>query len=106
MTDLVYLRNVEATLGGKVLAADSFLLAVPSASPETTARFNLDGAPELQDVAIDKAAGDIKLAEALQYALVMGLAPLRAWIKDFTARVYQPAYADWATFVHAGSTDA
>ncbi|EJD35692.1 PLP-dependent transferase [Auricularia subglabra TFB-10046 SS5] len=95
-----------ASLGGKVLAADSFPLAVPAADPQTTAQFNLDGALKLQDVAIDKAQGDIKLAEALQYALVMGLAPLRNWIKDFTARVYQPAYADWATFVHAGNTDA
>lgn len=94
------------TVGAKVLAADAFPLAMPSADAQSTERFNVEGADTVLDVEVAKTTGDINLASALQYALVMGLAPLRKWITDFTASVYQPAYADWQTFVHAGNTDA
>lgn len=95
-----------STVGGSVLAADAFPLAVPPADAQSTERFNVDGAGMLLDVEIGKTGGTVNLAGALQYALVMGLEPLRKWIADFTAQVYKPAYGDYVTFVHAGNTDA
>lgn len=35
-----------------------------------------------------------------------GLAPLQAFIKEFTSVVFQPAYANYDTLMNAGSTDA
>lgn len=35
-----------------------------------------------------------------------GLPPLQAFIKEFTAKVFQPAYANFDTLLNAGSTDA
>jgi aromatic amino acid aminotransferase I len=50
--------------------------------------------------------GDINLAAALQYQTAGGSAQLREITKAFTERVYQPAYGDWETLIHAGNTDA
>ena len=38
--------------------------------------------------------------------MATGLPPLQAFIKEFVATVFQPAYADWDLLVCAGSTDA
>ncbi|KAI0065787.1 PLP-dependent transferase [Artomyces pyxidatus] len=52
-------------------------------------------------------AGDdgLNLATALQYGPATGIAKTQKFIHDFTARVHQPAYSDFATLVHAGNTD-
>lgn len=55
---------------------------------------------------VPKYGGEINLASALQYTLAMGIPPLRTFIRDFTTRVFKPAYADFVTYTHAGNTDA
>jgi len=47
----------------------------------------------------------LNLATALQYSPATGLPPTQAFIREFTERIYAPAYGDWTTLVHAGSTD-
>ena len=49
--------------------------------------------------------GGLNLATALQYGPATGLAPLQTFIREFTDRIYAPAYADWTTLVDTGSTD-
>ncbi len=49
--------------------------------------------------------GGLNLATALQYGPATGLAPTRAFIREFTERIYAPAYDDWTTLVHTGNTD-
>ncbi|BFZ59142.1 hypothetical protein YB2330_000146 [Saitoella coloradoensis] len=48
----------------------------------------------------------IQLATALQYGQAQGLDYLLKFVKDFTARVYKPAYEDWDVIMCCGSTDA
>ena len=48
---------------------------------------------------------EVNLATALQYGTAQGIIPLQKFIKDFTARVFQPAYADFTTLIHTGNTD-
>ena len=49
---------------------------------------------------------EINLAVALQYGTAQGLPQLQKFIKEFTDKVYQPAYKDWANLVQTGNTDA
>ena len=49
--------------------------------------------------------GGLNLATALQYSPATGLARAQAFIREFTERIYAPAYADWATLIDTGSTD-
>lgn len=49
---------------------------------------------------------EINLAVALQYGTAQGIPQLQKFIKEFTAKVYQPAYKDWANLVQTGNTDA
>jgi aromatic amino acid aminotransferase I / 2-aminoadipate transaminase len=49
--------------------------------------------------------GDINLAAALQYDTSVGMVQLREFIREFTARVYQPAYSDWEVMCDTGNTD-
>ena len=53
-----------------------------------------------------KTPTSIDLATALQYGRATGLNGLADFIHDFVEKVYQPGYADWATILNAGSTDA
>lgn len=48
---------------------------------------------------------EINLATALQYGTAQGIVPLQKFIKEFTGKVFQPAYADFATLVDTGNTD-
>ncbi|PSR73704.1 hypothetical protein PHLCEN_2v10623 [Hermanssonia centrifuga] len=50
-------------------------------------------------------ADDINLAVALQYGTAQGIVQLQKFLKEFVAKVYQPAYADFATLVQTGNTD-
>ncbi|KAF9451689.1 PLP-dependent transferase [Macrolepiota fuliginosa MF-IS2] len=52
-----------------------------------------------------KQSGDINLATLLQYGLSTGSPQLQEFIKEFTSRVYKPAYGNWSILVHAGNTD-
>lgn len=49
--------------------------------------------------------GGLNLATALQYGPATGLARTQAFIREFTERIYGPAYADWATLIDTGNTD-
>lgn len=49
--------------------------------------------------------GDVSLEVALQYGTATGLVPLQQFMKNFVTKVYQPAYANFTTLVHAGNTD-
>ncbi|KAJ7068243.1 pyridoxal phosphate-dependent transferase [Mycena amicta] len=49
---------------------------------------------------------DINLATALQYGLSSGLPQLKKLVTNFSDKVYNPAYDNWATLLHAGNTDA
>ncbi|KAJ7638781.1 pyridoxal phosphate-dependent transferase [Roridomyces roridus] len=44
--------------------------------------------------------------DALQYGMAAGLPQLQKIIKEFSAKVYQPAYDNYAVLLHAGNTDA
>ncbi|GAA5978310.1 hypothetical protein JCM11641_004650 [Rhodosporidiobolus odoratus] len=48
----------------------------------------------------------VQLSVALQYGTAAGLPALAQFIHEFTAKVYRPAYSDFATVINAGSTDA
>ncbi|KAH9009853.1 PLP-dependent transferase [Lactarius deliciosus] len=47
----------------------------------------------------------VNLASALQYGTATGLPRLRTFMREFTERVYAPAYDNWTTLVHTGNTD-
>jgi len=49
--------------------------------------------------------GGLNLATALQRGPFTGLARTRAFIHEFTERIYSPAYDNWTTSVHTGNTD-
>jgi aromatic amino acid aminotransferase I len=50
--------------------------------------------------------GQVNLATSLQYGAATGIVQLQAIFNEFSAKVFQPAYADWTTKVHTGNTDA
>lgn len=49
---------------------------------------------------------EVNLATALQYGTAAGILPLQKFIKEFSAKVYQPAYENWTILLHGGNTDA
>jgi hypothetical protein len=52
------------------------------------------------------AMGQVNLATSLQYGAATGIVQLQAIFKEFSTKVYQPAYDDFATLIHTGNTDA
>lgn len=54
----------------------------------------------------DPKPDSIQLATALQYGTALGLPSLSAFLRDFTAKVFDPGYSNWETLINAGSTDA
>lgn len=48
---------------------------------------------------------DINLAVALQYGTAQGIPQLQKFVKEFTKKVYQPAYENWTNLTHTGNTD-
>ncbi|KAF8897502.1 pyridoxal phosphate-dependent transferase [Infundibulicybe gibba] len=48
---------------------------------------------------------DLSLSTALQYSTADGMVQLQDIIKEFTAKVYRPAYGNFHTLVHTGNTD-
>ncbi|KAJ7047399.1 pyridoxal phosphate-dependent transferase [Mycena alexandri] len=49
---------------------------------------------------------DINLATALQYGMSAGLPQLQKIVKEFSDKVYSPAYENYTCLLHAGNTDA
>ena len=97
------------SISARVYAADSFPLVASYVDAAQSHKFNegsLDPAECAQDASVPKVGGPINLATSLQYTLAMGILPLREFTHEFTKRVFQPAYANYATYCHAGNTDA
>lgn len=111
------------SVSANILPADAFPLTVPraasspastSSSPfgwlwrifggsegrknDTTTRIEVPRDPRTDD-------SGFNLATALQYGPATGLARTQAFIREFTERVYAPAYDNWTTLVHTGNTD-
>ncbi|KAF7301640.1 Aminotran-1-2 domain-containing protein [Mycena indigotica] len=112
------------SLAGGLPAPDYFPFAdvsanilVPNSFPSTTSGesnfswiWKLFGAKEKTTaITIPKYARrpeDLNLATALQYGLSSGLPQLQKLVENFSKRVYDPAYNDCVTMLHAGNTDA
>ncbi|KAF7332154.1 Aminotran-1-2 domain-containing protein [Mycena kentingensis (nom. inval.)] len=107
-----------ADLSSNILVADSFPLTVNNAgSPDHDESafswlWKLFGSDEGKEkttpVTVPKYSlpQQINLATALQYGLSGGLPQLQKLVTEFSGRVYQPAYENWKTLLHAGNTDA
>ncbi|KAJ6539317.1 pyridoxal phosphate-dependent transferase, partial [Mycena capillaripes] len=48
---------------------------------------------------------DLNLATALQYGMSSGIPQLQKIVKEFSDKVYQPAYGNYQILLHAGNTD-
>ncbi|GJJ07013.1 hypothetical protein Clacol_001211 [Clathrus columnatus] len=65
-------------------------------------------APKTETYTVNKFAAtpeEIDMAHALQYSSAGGTTQLQAFFREFTQKVYTPAYADWITLAHCGNTD-
>ncbi|ORX39894.1 pyridoxal phosphate-dependent transferase [Kockovaella imperatae] len=51
-------------------------------------------------------ARTIQLATSLQYQQATGPPALPLFLREYVAKVYQPAYADWDVLINCGATDA
>ncbi|KIY42913.1 PLP-dependent transferase [Fistulina hepatica ATCC 64428] len=99
------------TLSAEVLEKDAYPLELPaqsssfswfwrlfgSKSAERTTSFTIPKYPLKPD--------DINLAVSLQYSLATGMPQLSKVIREFTEKVYRPAYSNFQTLVHTGNTD-
>lgn len=47
----------------------------------------------------------IDLASSLQYSMVSGLPQLKKFCMEFSKKIFQPAYSNFTTILHAGNTD-
>lgn len=84
----------------------------PTDSPGTTlslfsriAHFFGKGREEINIKRYAKQAGDLSLAESLQYGLSSGQPELQGIIREIVHRIYKPAYRDWTILIHSGNTD-
>ncbi|EKM80315.1 hypothetical protein AGABI1DRAFT_113513 [Agaricus bisporus var. burnettii JB137-S8] len=84
----------------------------PTDSPVTTlslfsriAQFFGKGRDEINIKRYAKQAGDLSLAESLQYGLSSGQPGLQGIIREIVHRIYKPAYRDWTILIHSGNTD-
>ncbi|KDR83779.1 hypothetical protein GALMADRAFT_110657 [Galerina marginata CBS 339.88] len=75
----------------------SWIWSLFSGGQETTAPISIPKYPVNPE--------DVNLATALQYGMARGIPQLMKVIGEFTAKVYQPGYANYATLLHAGNTD-
>ena len=94
------------------MVPDSFSLESPPQASSFSWFWKLLGAespkPKTTPLVIPKyptKKEDINLAVALQYGTAQGIPQLQKFIKEFSGKVYQPAYADWTILVHTGNTD-
>ncbi|EIN10771.1 PLP-dependent transferase [Punctularia strigosozonata HHB-11173 SS5] len=98
-------------ISGEVLVPDSF--ALESESSSTSWFWRLFGAgsstkERTTHQTIPKypsKATPLNLAKSLQYGTATGLPELQEFLKEFTQKVYDPAYKNYSVLVHAGNTD-
>ncbi|KAG9094722.1 hypothetical protein FS749_011948 [Ceratobasidium sp. UAMH 11750] len=53
----------------------------------------------------DSGADPIQLSTALQYSGVVGLPPFIEFVRNFTLKVFEPAYPDFQVLANSGNTD-
>ncbi|KAF9259481.1 PLP-dependent transferase [Marasmius fiardii PR-910] len=68
-----------------------------SSTAEKTTTFTVNRFPDKPD--------DLSLSTALQYGMAKGLPQLMDVIREFTEKVFQPGYINFATLVDDGNTD-
>lgn len=106
-----------STLSAETLVQDSFALTTNDAQTEANSGlgwlWRLFGTgsskkERTEHLEVPKYARDreeVSLEVALQYGTAQGLIALQKFMREFTAKVYQPQYSDFTTLVHAGNTD-
>lgn len=100
-----------ADVSASALVPDSFSLEPKQESSTLSWVWKLFGAgkEKTNPITIPKYVSDptkeVNLAVALQYGTAQGILPLQKFIKEFSGKVYQPAYEDFATLIHTGNTD-
>ena len=102
-----------ASVSAEALVPDSYALSPDSSSESGLSwfwRLFSSKTERTEHLSIPKYATGpptdvVSLEVALQYGTAQGLVPLQKFMRDFTAKVYQPAYSDFTTLVHAGNTD-
>jgi aromatic amino acid aminotransferase I len=97
------------TITGEALLPDAFL---PSSSTSSLSwlwsLFAKSDAKTTIPISIPKypaKPSDVNLAAALQYQPAAGLPALQTIVHEFSSKVYQPAYQNFATLVNIGNTD-
>ncbi|KAH8094916.1 PLP-dependent transferase [Cristinia sonorae] len=98
-----------ADISGNALPQNSYSVDASSRTSSLSWIWNIFGSkPKTIPVTIPKyptASDQVNLATALQYGQATGLSQLQAFIKDFAAQVYDPAYSNWTCLCHTGNTD-
>ncbi|KAF8076347.1 pyridoxal phosphate-dependent transferase [Lyophyllum atratum] len=99
-----------SSVGADALVPSAFPLAAPKEASSLTWFWNLFSGRKVKTSPIQipkypANPGELNLAEALQYSMATGIPSLQSFFKEFTERVYQPAYANYTTLAHIGNTD-
>ncbi|TFK43565.1 PLP-dependent transferase [Crucibulum laeve] len=100
-----------STISAEALPYDSYVSAMSNQSRGSFSwlwSFLSGGKKETVPITIPKYpanSGDISLSTALQYSMAAGIPQLQRIMKEFTDKVYKPAYSNYATIVHTGNTD-
>lgn len=96
------------SVGADILAANSYLQSSTSKGPLSWIWDIFSSKPSSIPISVPKYPEnpeDVNLATALQYGLAKGIPQLLDVVTELTTKVYQPAYANFVTLLHAGNTD-
>ncbi|RDB22762.1 Aromatic amino acid aminotransferase C56E4.03 [Hypsizygus marmoreus] len=99
-----------SSIGGDALASDAFPLELSKESSTLSWFWSIFSGSKGKDTPlhIPKYASrndDLCLARTLQYSMASGIPQLQKIAKEFTDKVYKPAYANYTTMMHVGNTD-
>ncbi|THH28413.1 hypothetical protein EUX98_g5776 [Antrodiella citrinella] len=98
-----------ADIGANALAHDSYSADEVQRASGFSWIWSLFGAkPKTIQLTVPKyptTPDQVNLAVALQYGQAIGLPQLQAFIKEFSTKVYSPAYSNWTNLIHTGNTD-
>ncbi|KAK7049551.1 hypothetical protein VNI00_005582 [Paramarasmius palmivorus] len=100
-----------SSVSGEVLVPDSFPLETSEESSSLSwfwKLFSKSNKEKTVPFTVNRFSDDpedLTLATSLQYGMAKGLPQLNNIIKEFTEKVYKPAYNNWTTLVHTGNTD-
>lgn len=82
----------------------SFTAFPPTASLDS--RSPLTAPSDQISATLSTGVGPAPLEQFLQYNGGFGTPDFIEWIKQWTATIHRPAYADWEVLIHAGNTEA